>query len=469
MQLLAVATLCSLLAGCAKSIDEPAPPTFEVGEGGTAGGGGGPAEQPGGSGGGFQEPQPYLRGLPAGDEWLADPSIWTRVPGTEALGDTCFLREADPSRVQAPILEWTDCGPGCQVSALLADVELDAVSTVQTSKGEETHTSWVGLAGNGERVIFYRQVVRQSDGLTVAAAHAEGPSNPAPCAFAWISSAQMNRFVIEDARSKTKMYGLSTLSQSGSGWSWVLPPPPRASPFACSHQVTLAGGEWVSVCLEGVLVTPDLSNSHQEMVQTGINFAATSEGNIALWTGLDKDEEQQTSKLFAWSPHQEGVRTLIESIPGASCGLASSPTHIAGLSGTGRCLSDPLESSYVWWVQRSADGSVSGTIEKKELPEDVLIVSMLTWGDYVAAHVVRSTIEDRNDRYELWLIRVSDGKGRSIQRSPGYDLSTPTPGLNSQHLIYKESLIRADSYRHSRVFQLALDEFDSIGTELVLR
>jgi hypothetical protein len=427
------------------------------GDGGTGGIGGTGGDGGTGGEGGF-----FLSGVPRADRWLVDSSIWTRVAGSEYSGRVCIPREADPERLggRAPVA-WESCGEGC---SRFEGSFAEAVLTVEAGpEGPAPYLSYIGATGNGQRGLFYRLLVRLSDGAVLAGVSTEYETGrPTSCFPVGAgSSALINRVMVPSGGDAELRLLIARLSPAGRGWSWLDGSPPASSPWVRYDLLSLADGNWVAPGLHDVYVTrtpgsPDLERVFAAEALVG----QAALGNRAYWNYVDFDTDPLTTRLVAWTPG--GTPTVVgDPIPGISCAMAASPTAIVGVAGDGICDYTPLASPFFWWMRPDAEGKVEGAPFTRAFPGPFHVVRVATWGDYAAA-VIGDGVSMSN---LILLLRFSDGRIRKIEPSPGQlRINHVTVALDSRFLYFGERTEELGEWITFNRYDLST--FDRIGSEL---
>lgn len=214
-----------------------------------------------------------------------------------------------------------------------------------------------------------------------------------------------------------------------------------------------------------VLATP--GSDEVTLIDGSENFGSGG-GNagLAAWSerlpGLP-----QRSRVRTWSP-DAGANVLVESMPGAACGVAVSAERITGIRS-----GDPQQATACpgilslpeFW-SASRDG---GQVTSWHVPDAGPVVADYgsTWGDYAAVVVLNPDLSlPQAARSSIWVIRLADGKIRRIVPSPAHEWRGGLLAIDATHLFVGENKQGEQSTSVDQIYRYRLDHFDEIGAPL---
>ncbi len=419
--------------------------------GGSGGAGGGGKGGTGGSGDGGSEP-------------IIVDEIWSSVPGSEVWWDICRALQTHAAAIREQVLTWEPCGPGCERATLdlgfdnfpgspsidLADgaVLSGAILTVSTARSK------------GGPYELYRSSIRLDDGMLMAMVRVDILQLGEASCNVFQRLGRVTAIAVTDDHGTSRMVtGFVDPVTGTHAWfppwtrSLVCKPLPVEAPdgprlfFSCGAAGYLApaGGP-----AETQIVSGDAE------VITG---SASSYRDSAAWS---ERGEGGTSRIRAWTA-AAGTRTLIDALPGITCGVSISADRIVGwqVPANGGC-DDLGPGLQLWHAPLRSDGSV-GAVEHVAIPGRVLPITKYSSRNGFAAF--QGVVGGDNGTFSDadLVVRLSDGAARRIVPQPGYQVHDRTMAVTDHHVYWAEGeRIKYDG-RVSVVYRHALTHFDTLG------
>lgn len=475
----AVALIFATVASCDRRSDggegSPNPGGFTGSTGGAgAGAGGHSGEGEGGAGGlagsggsggvgGIIEPP----GIP---DWVEDSSLWTPLPGGDFWDNTCRSFEARASGIGFPVVEWATCGAGCERADVLQGHGDFAVQPIFQTLGRADDQPFLRISHSfqltpkGEQILLNRIVDLKTGGT----AGATKQQYKKPSEYATCSSLFEQRYAFFSRVAKTayepafETWGVwSPISRT---WIWGMPylpiDPATSTCLAVlddeGRRFLLCGNKVVAALLPGSTETTSFDVDAGYSAILGGGF-----GDSVVWTELKRESG---SRIRGWAPDGEGVRTVVEALPGDSCGLALTGNLVAGL------LVDTAHGCYqfnpeprFWRRSRTAPADDPITFSPVLFAGEAGVSNLIAATDDFQAAIMQVRKDSRSRaRDRVVLARAADWKVRWFD--PIDDRLIYSIGLSSKHLYIAYTGYGANLARTSEIHRYELSMFDVLGT-----
>lgn len=480
-----------LLGACTPSSGESpaALPASAGGAGGNAGLGGAAGGTDVGVGGSGGDAGPTEQRFPdlgfAGTlAWLEDPDIWKPLPGQEGWDDACFYRAALPDRQRFPPLVWEPCGDGCERADVLqgygtiAATPAISPAAMGTRAAPVLHFVQAKLPRNGTYSVSLQRSIDLASGETLAAVQQVMRTRDglATCGVSAVTATSgLAHSMFRSRQDQLPSFALQgTWDPEQRAWNWQLPwlaiEDFGFQPTWCDTVGMQAGGRSFYLCGEVVRaqLTPGSSAISVLDEPGSAGWFVTGRGaalaDLILWPEVAKT--QSSSRVRAWRPDGNGLRTLVDGVPVDTCAVGLSDTHVAGFSTAGACSSYQPDGR-LWVAERTSESTVGdvrvGPVFWKNPVTE--FGSVATWGDFAAVVWLEQQYETRADRQRLLLARVSDWAMRDLRGPDGNEVWTA--GLSDGYLYVVFTSGTGTPGQFTAVYRYALNRFDAIGTAIV--
>jgi len=450
------------------------------GEGGSegAGGIGGSDGEPCGSSG----PLPIPTAVESAPTWLDSAGAWQLIPAApDVFGPSCSILEADTAKIHVPRLDWVDCdagcGRGCTRASLAQDLRSNLLShvadvVVSTSIAENASAGFVSLVHSGHddktRLRLIR-VVSLESGETVAAVLASSvrTSNEDSCFPVTGQSALWTKVWGQGSFEFLVSGGLDVISKR---FTWQLPlREGYQSEWNCPPVFVEDGAKTFFLCPGAIAAATTPGSSDLHFLSTPgpeyVPVTGASDGSSAFW--VEARNSNLGSRIQGWNPEGGRIVTVIENIPGDSCGFAANVSHFVGLMYSGeldRGCFGKQDGLRFWKVDRADSELLVRT--GPTLPGDQAeIKSMAIWGDFVAGIMLLPPGRAPSERAYVVLARMSDWSVRRLNSPIGAAIGGMA--LTSTHL-YLSTIPDDAHYRSSAgdFYRFDLSKFSDIGVPI---
>lgn len=410
------------------------------GSGGGAGGGGA-----GGCGGVGGPVDPWV--------WLQNDSIWRDLPEASSDAAGVRVREALPGTLCLPAIEWSDCGPGCEVTR--GEWFYSAIDNVVTSDGPRVTLSSAKLVP--EEFGMLRTITDLRSSSTNVALHLDSLIGRYPDASNYAKSALLTSMYSNEMM----LFGIYNFRLRS--WDFKLPWRPTGG-GTCDRWVVDSSPPALFYGCGGVTMIAQAGSDAVTSIEGSKAFGSgAGNAGLSVWSETNPGPPAKSS-IRTWS-REGGTGVAVESMPGIACGLAVSADRIIGIRS-----GDPNQatrcSSYLghpefWSVSRSG-----GAVTTWPLPtgfEQLAAPDSTTWGDFGAARVLTSDQSlPQADRSHIFLIRFSDGKMRRFVPTTDHEWRSGLFALDDQYLYIGENH-KSDSGAMVQIYRYRLDHSDEIG------
>lgn len=439
------------------------------GSGGLGGGGGSGGTSGGGAAGAGGDPA-----LAPEHAWLADPNIWSPVPGTEFTHPYCKVFEAAGDKLAFPTLDWQGCGDGCSVADLVQGLGEGAwygVGSTHRVQGETRALLAIDQGVKGTHAYSVRRLLDLTSGASVAAVQRRiSDVKKTSCGFGnGRESARSNVFF-----GGTPSRILTATAPLGPGeWTWSLPARFRSELPAglVEWDVDEPPGAVFDTGKGGVWALLDPKKNEWTTLEAPSNARRGSgEGNLAAWTDYPTSTSE---RLRGWAPDGKGVRTLLDPVPFETCTVALTSTTIVGhaMAGNGGCEgSSGAPKSWFWTAPRVYSASGVKPVEGPPFPG--LFFSrtgsfIRAWGDHAAVQLGELSAPGVVTNVSLFVMRPSTQKLWRVDPRPGFALHSDGWTLTETHLYLAEKEASdTDPWISKRIVRLELAKLDTLGQPL---
>ncbi|MBK8998480.1 MAG: hypothetical protein IPM35_22395 [Myxococcales bacterium] len=438
------------------------------GSGGLSGGGGSGGTSGGGAAGAGGDP-----GLPPAHAWLADPNIWSPVPGTEFTHPYCKVFEAAGDKLAFPTLDWQGCGDGCSVADLVQGLGEGAwygVGSTHRVQGETRAFLTIEQVAKGTDVYSVRRVLDVASGASNAAVQLRiSDVKKTSCGFGnGRESARANAFF--GGEPSHEIWAIAPYDAAP--WVWSQPGKPQSSLPAGLVQFdvdsnaavfkTGKGGVWA-------LLDPK-KNEWTTLEAPSSSHNGSGEGDLAAWTDYPTSTSE---RLRGWAPDGKGVRTLLDPVPFETCTVALTSTTIVGhaMAGNGGCEgSSGAPKSWFWTAPRAYSASAVKPVEGPPFPGSFFSRTgsfIRAWGDHAAVQLGELSGPGVVTNVSIFVMRLSTQKLWRVDPRPGFALHSDGWTLTETHLYLAEKeASNTDPWLSKRVVRLDLAKLDTLGQPL---
>lgn len=424
-------------------------------------------------GGGDDGPSPPDSGLQQDQEWLLDPSAWSPVPSSEFAEPDCTYRRVVQGQVRFPTIAWTPCPSvaSCEEADVVqnygAFLARPTMSTHRLGSGLDGTPVLAGTHGVKPTgmLLDIRRVVQLVSGATTDAFSLSQPGTTtfSRCVF---GSAEESALIINMHAGKAQEDAGSWIllgfpSIEGRAGSFNLPWQPVSTfAFPDSFDVDVNSGVHVLQGSTAVYAMLTPGSSALTQVASGKYFIRSAgEGDLALWGQTDGS----SSTIMGWSP-DGGTRTIVDGMTTNTCSVAVSPTHLAGFTGGQKSsVCGPYPDPKIWATARAYQSSQATlSVSPPFSASPHYISKLVTWGDFVAAHVK----DGDNASLEPYLVlaRISSWSFRKFRAPSDQWVHNHAFTLTDTHLYVafaKTAAGEEDKIHTIRRFNLA--DFETIG------
>jgi hypothetical protein len=262
-----------------------------------------------------------------------------------------------------------------------------------------------------------------------------------------------------------RLFGFAGVSNAVPSWNVPWRSGALYDGFMSGFDLDQGGGTAFFMAAGALMAMLTPGSSEMTTLATGEWFVrGAGEGDLAIWS------KSQTGdyRIEGWAPNG-GVRTIIPSMATDTCSVAISPTRLAGFTGDNSgqyCSSYP--NPRFWTTPRAYSPSeVKLTQSPPFSPNPHYVGKMVTWGDFLVAHVRDETVPPGPHNatvFYLLVARVTDWKLRKIQ--PGGDdlVHGSAFTLTDTHLYAAfQKTLANESDRIETIRRYDLSKFDQIG------
>jgi hypothetical protein len=454
------------------------------GSGGSSGDGGSPgsggAAGGGGTGGTITKTFPPLD-LPPELAWLDDPEIWTLLPEPEAWDDYCYVRSADPERIQFPALEWESCGEGCasaEVYQGYGDIAAHPDLSVSTVGGGPTaflFFNQFGLTAGTHKIQLQRSIDLTS-GRTVAAAvqAMRLRDGYASCGITAGGHALTASWYIYRGAEREGLEVQGAWDREDREWIWQRPWTTKSEKGFeagwCDLTTMERGGRTFYFCGNIIRAALTPGSSEISVLDTPVDAGyyvgdGSTLDDTVVWSELWR--RTSGSRVRAWRPTWSAPRTLLGDIPLDTCAVGLSSTRVAGFSMLGAC--DGYQpGGRLWVADRLPDDTLTNLRIGPIFWDEPMIEGdpPSVWGDYIALIWGPEHYETPAERGRLLVARTTDWAMRDV-RGPEEQQAWST-ALTDKHLYIVYARTRgAERGKFSRIHRYDLDKFELIGLPIV--
>ncbi|HEY0867947.1 MAG TPA: hypothetical protein VGE01_11230 [Fimbriimonas sp.] len=179
-------------------------------------------------------------------------------------------------------------------------------------------------------------------------------------------------------------------------------------------------------------------------------------GELVVWSEVQRAEAG--SRLSGYNVADgQGVRTVLEHLPGDACEVAINRTHIAGSLGNGAACNLVQQDGRLWAVERSAGPKATASLSPVLYDKPVTFFHTATNGRYLAA-----TMATYPGEWAFLLARVGEWTFRFIPDEwPAWFTMT------SRYLYVMTTFRNKDAGKVTEIRRYDLDHFDRIGEPYV--
>lgn len=442
------------------------------GEGGAGAGGGGGTTGTGGTLGG---PPPKPEPIPLSPEqaWLNDRNIWKPLP--EEMSQHCRAHYADRRDLRFPELEWVSCGEGCAKADLVQGLGWHAstvsLTTILDENGEAPLLRFVvsGLGGHDVLYAFHRLLrLDTGENLTAVRFKKSRGREYSPCSPTTVDHAPRLLWGLGD--SSRDVDGAFDITRER--WTWNLPwfdtnevLPSKG--LECTS-VPMEDGRTIFPCIAKVYaqITPGSSDVSvlDDITPYRMGVFGSSLGGLAVWPELEAPE--YTSRIRGWSS-DAGIHTVVPSIPGDTCFVALSDTHMAGISFDWHGMRDcwmAMKNPRFWVAPRDSESTVGELVHSPVLDDEMAysVLRLATWGPRIAAIISESGFVHNRKR---WIVVSSFPDWRQRWMEIPAMIYPHRVSLTSTHLYVVLGPVGADIGKVYEVYRYDLADLDAFTTE----
>jgi hypothetical protein len=423
--------------------------------------------------GGDDAPMPADSGLQPDQEWLLDPSAWSPVPDSAFVEPDCTYRHVVQGELRFPTIAWNACPSvaSCEEADVAQNYGVflarPTMSTHRLGSGPDGTPVLAGTHGMKPTGILLgiRRIVQLVSGKTTDAFSLSQPGTTtfSRCVFGSASESaliiNMHAGKAEEDASSWVLMGFPFVD--GRVGSFNLPWQSTSTlAFPDSFDIDVDGGVHLFQGLSAVYAMLTPGSSELTQVATGKYFIRSAgEGDLALWS----QNEGPNATIMGWSP-DGGTRTIVDGMTTNTCSVAVSPTHLAGFTGaqnSSACgaYSDPK----IWATARVYQASQAVLSISPPFSASPHYVSRLvTWGDFVAAHVKDNG--DASSAPYLVLARISSWSFRKFRAPSDQWVHDHAFTLTDSHLYLAYAKMAAgEEDRIYTVRRFSLADFETIG------
>lgn len=424
----------------------------------------------------------YTLSLPEDQRWILEPSRWKLLDfGVRLPSKPCYVYEGDLQTFRPEPLKWESCGPACERANPWQGLGKEGYThggelyTVRTENGgraliSTTHVWEFPLDGwvTPERhlMLHYRRFLDGTKGGQLFLMDSPMENRIRICA----PYSNQAEFRISLGRTSDDEDVWITGVWRPEGVIWQLPPSTVDRYEICHRAFMEEGGRKFYFCghyVHGIL-TP--GSSEMTLLQLDHNWALRGAGewDLVVWPeGWDYAHFDRVD-IKGWAPDGKGVRLLHYAFDGATCALALSDTHMAGLAIDREYHSgcDNYQPNPRFWVSpRSYGGGVPNPVHRPiPLEGRVWPHGIKTWGNFVAVALVYDSYERPDETVSGWvaLIRMDDWAMRWIpieKGLSGFEFTLDRSYLYTMPAISSDTGYFANLYVH----RYDLMRFDEIG------
>lgn len=410
--------------------------------------------------------------------WLDDRETWSLLPQPEVWDRKCYMREAAPDRIRFPPLTWESCGDACERADVLQGHGTVAGGAAFSTAISEASTSYLRLSqvgiASGAFDLGIQRVIDLRTGVTRGAVQdaIDGSEGKAWCAATQIIGGGLDVDTVRTQSAPPHLKIRGIFDRTRARWSWQLPWPALEDRGFDAGSCDLAsmepGGRSFYFCGSAVHATLTPGSSETTVVEQPIESGFVTGRGVALDDTVVWSEQKVSggsSRIRAWKPDGDGVRTILEGIPADVCAVGLSDAHAAGFATAGGCGLWGTGGRF-WIADRNPDGTLSeARFGPVFWPEPVLSVDdVATWGNHVAMIWNERYYDRPEDRQRLILTRTTDWAMRDVRSPEGYEVWRAA--LTDEYLYVVFTGVRANVGRFTHVYRYDLSRFDEIGEPL---
>jgi len=297
----------------------------------------------------------------------------------------------------------------------------------------------------------------------------------APCSFAGGYAQPEFLLLLGSATKDAPPFQIDAYFDINTGkYTWAIPALliEKTPILSMNFSVDAPGGTSLAVGGGGVAIWPDPSSSAWQVLETvSPSFQGAGYGDLGIWSDIQPD---LSSRLRGWKGDGEGIRTLVDPIPGPTCDVSLSPTHVAGYArpGQGRVCENPTNPIQFWVAPRLPDGSVGKPdvlLTIPGLPAGVGRAGVKTWGEY-GAMLLGPTDANGNpipkEEYFL-VIRLADKALWRVRTRPGRGMHQDAWALTDKYIYFGETGANFnDTQQIQHLVRLELAQLDVMAERL---
>jgi hypothetical protein len=377
---------------------------------------------------------------------------WALLSEAEAKGSGCHVYTTVGAGPFSP-LAWTSCGEGCEFADVTAGKGPWVATSAASNRRGTAYAFWAHPLGDMPGHDFLANLVRLSDGVTVAAMGVK--FGGATCANSYFpNTALVAWHLAGPTGAERQSFGL--VADPTHGWTWT--PAVLASTVPANRVAFDMGAHVVGLGMGAVYALSPPSSTWEPVESPSTSLFGAGGDDVAVWV------ESNSTRLRAWKADGAGVRTLTEALPGKTCVVAVGSQAVLTVA-SDACLG----ATNGIRLSRLPLGEPSSAPELvAQIPGAIFLAApdaLRSYGDYAAllAWGVDKSGAKQGPPYFV-VVRLSTGKALRIDSTAPLVAQDTTWTLDDKYLYWGERNDSELEHGHvSRMVRFPLAKLESLG------